>query len=454
MKRLSRLRANLPPSGPVHWLKLAALLTLGGLLFALELWLRGRRDLTGQVVGQMAAFGLFVPAAWITWRGLDLRWVGAAVVVVVAVGLRIAAFVPDPPVSTDLYRYAWDARVIDSGTNPYRYPTTDPALADLWDEEIWARINLPTWGTPYPPGAEASFYAARTVFGDGARATTMLFFVAEAGILALLLFVLVRAGLPPERLLLYAWHPLAISEVAANGHLDALAALAVAGLLAAWTARRMTLAGGVLAFGTLVKFSPGLLIVALARRGQTRLVAPAIALIGAAYGVASIGGVNPFGSARRLVQTFEIGSLESALSPHIGPTWTRALLIPAFAVTLIIVARRRHDSVEEVARSTLLVVGTLLISMTVLQPWYFLTLLPCLAVVSAPGWFWLSGTLPLIYLNGATDTLPDWVLPTLYVPFGAWIIWRAGAFLLGRSVRNPNPPDNSPGMNNLLAEHN
>jgi hypothetical protein len=282
VERVLRSRTNVSPGGRSRWLRLAALLTLGGLLFALELWLRGRRDLTSQVVGQIAAFGLFTPAAWIAWRGLGLRWVGAAVVVVVAVGLRGAAFVPDPPVSTDLYRYAWDARVLDSGTNPYRYPTTDPALADLWDEQIWARINLPTWGTPYPPGAEASFYAARKVFGAGARATTMLFFVAEAGVLALLLFVLVRTGRPPERLLLYAWHPLAVSEVAANGHLDALAALAVAGLLAAWTARRMTLAGAVLAFGTLVKFSPGLLILALARRGRTRLVAPAIGLIGAA----------------------------------------------------------------------------------------------------------------------------------------------------------------------------
>ena len=424
MREPPRPPAVEPARGRSPCLRLAALLTLGGLLFVVELWLRDQRDVPDQVVGQMVAFGLFVPAAWLAWRGTGHRWVGTVAIVVVAVALRGAVFGPDPPVSSDLYRYAWDARVLDSGTNPYRYATTDPALADLWDDEIWTRINLPSWGTPYPPGAEASFYAARKVFGEGARATTTLFLVAEAGVLALLLFVLVRAGRPPERLLLYAWHPLAISEVAANGHVDALAALAVAGLLAAWTARRMTLAGVVLAFGTLVKFSPGLLIVALARRGGVRLVAPAIAVTCGAYALASFGGVNPLGSAKRLVETFEIGSIESALSPHIGQPWARALLFPVVAVTLVVAASRRHESVEEVARSTLLVVGTLLVSMTVLQPWYFLALIPCLAVVSAPGWFWLSGTLPLVYLNGEADILPGWVLPVMYVPFGVWIIWR------------------------------
>ena len=408
----------------MRWVRLAALLLIGGLLLGLEIWLRGRRDVTGQVVGQMLAFAVFLAAAWLVWRGLGVGRVGGVLVVLVAIGLRAAAFTPQPPLSTDLYRYAWDARVIDSGTNPYRYDTLDPALVDLWDEAIWPRINLPSWGTPYPPGAEATFYTARRVFGDGARATTILFLIAEAGVMALLLFVLVRAALPPERLLVYAWHPLAVSEIASNGHLDVLAALAIAALFAAWTVRRMTLAGVILAVGTLVKFSPALLIVALARRGRLRLVAPAVGIVAAVYAAVSLGGVNPLGSAPRLVRTFEIGSVESVLSPHVGQSWARGLLAPIVLITLVVVARRKHESVDEVARSTLLALGTLLLSVMMLQPWYFVTLLPCLVLVAAPGWLWLSGALPLIYLNGDTGSLPDWVPPVIYVPFALWIVFR------------------------------
>lgn len=53
-----------------------------------------------------------------------LRWpgrFGMALVVVVAVALRIAALAGAPVLSDDVYRYAWDGRVQAAGVNPYRY---------------------------------------------------------------------------------------------------------------------------------------------------------------------------------------------------------------------------------------------------------------------------------------------------------------------------------------------
>ena len=52
-----------------------------------------------------------------------------------------------------------------------------------------------------------------------------------AGLLVLVL-ARMRSRPPLERVVAYAWHPLAVSEVAAGGHVDALAVLALAGLLA------------------------------------------------------------------------------------------------------------------------------------------------------------------------------------------------------------------------------
>ena len=112
-----------------------------------------------------------------------------------------------------------------------------------------------------------------------------------------------------------------------------------------------------------------------------------------------------------------------------GSSWARGLLIPIVLITLAVVACRRHESVDEVARSTILALGTLLLSMMMLQPWYFVTLLPCLVLVAAPGWLWLSGALPLIYLNGDTGSLPDWILPVIYVPFALWIVFRVATRL-------------------------
>ena len=417
-------------------MRTAALLLVGGLLVTLELALRGAHDLATHVAGQATAFALFLPAAWLVWRGLGIGAAGVTIVVLVAVMLRAAAFVPEPPLSTDLYRYAWDARVTASGTSPYLHAPTDEALEPLRDVAIWPEINLPTWQTPYPPGAQAAFLAARVAFGGGPRATTWLFLTAESATVALLVLVLVRLGRPPERVLLYAWHPLAVSEIASNGHVDALAALAVASVFAAWTARRTVVAGAVIGAAAIVKYGPALLVPALFRRGGMRLAAPAVAVVAAGYAVAFWAGGDVLGSAPRLLRTIEFGSLEPILAPHLGRPLAQGLLVAALLIVLAVVARRRHDDVDEVARSSLLVLGGLLVTGTFLQPWYALWLVPCLVVVAAPAWLWLSGTLPLLYLNGPDDMLPGWVPWVIYGPCLAWTTWRTVAIAAERRSHN------------------
>jgi Glycosyl transferase family 2/Glycosyltransferase family 87 len=408
----------------------ALLVLLGALLVALQIMLRGVGDVLTQVVGQSVAFALFVPAALLCWRGLGIGRRGLALVLLFAVAFRAAAFEPGatPPLSTDVHRYAWDARVQAAQINPYRYAPDDPALAHLRDEEVWPRINLKPWRTVYPPGAEASFLAARGILGTGVRASTWLFLLAEAGAVALLLLVLRRQGAPPERVGLYAWHPLAVSEIAANGHVDALAVLALAGLLAAWQARRFALAGAAVALGALVKLGPGLLLLALARRGGRPFLIAAAAVVAAAYLPYASVGAGVVGSIERYVTRQDNGgSLWLLLSPHLSATTTSVLLALGLAAIVAVAALREHAALEQVARSALLVLGSLLMVLDYVQPWHALWLLPFFAVAVAPGWLWLTGTLPLLYLFGLERDLPDWVPPVIYGPLGLWVLWRIAA---------------------------
>jgi hypothetical protein len=414
-------------NGRARLVRVLALFALGGLLLALQLRLRGDDDLSAQVVGQMVAFALFLPAAVLTWRSLGAGRAGLVLVLLFAVLFRAAAFEPtgSPPLSSDAYRYAWDARVQASGLNPYRYAPDDPAVARLRDEEVWPSINLPSWKTVYPPGAEGSYLLARGVFGSGPRASTWLFLAAEAAAIVLLLLVLGRLGAPLERVAVYAWHPLAVSEIAGNGHVDALAVLAFAGLLAAWQARRFALAGAAVALGTLVKLGPALLGAALARRGGKRFALAAIALTVLAYlpylsvGVAALGDIGRYVERQRFG-----GSLWWLLSPHLGHTGATILLAAGLATLTAVVFLREHESVEQVARSGLLVLGGLLLVLSYVQPWHALWLLPFLVFTRAPGWLWLTGTLPLLYLFGLDRELPNWVRPVVYGPLAAWALWR------------------------------
>jgi hypothetical protein len=400
---------------------------IGVLLLSLGLVLRGEADLRTQVVGQLVAFALFLPAAALCWRGLGAGRLGLILVLAFAIGFRAMAFEPAgaPPLSTDLYRYSWDARVQAEGINPYRYAPVDSALAPLRDDAIWPEINNPTWKTVYPPGAEASFLAARGVFRDGARATTWLFLLAEAAAICLLLVVLSRSGSPVERIALYAWHPLAVSEIAANGHVDALAVLAGAALLAAWQARRFALSGLAVALGALVKLGPILLLPVLARRGGRRFALSALTLCALAYVPYLSVGTGVVGSLERYVERQRFGgSFWPLLEPRLGETAASLTVALGLAAVVAVVALREHDSVEQVARSCLLALGCLLLAVSYVQPWHALWLLPFLALTAAPGWLWLTGTLPLLYLYGLEHSLPGWIQPAVYGPLLAWAIWR------------------------------
>ncbi len=397
---------------------LAALLGLG--VVGAELAVRGDSDIREQVLAQLLAFACFLPAAWLCWHGLGIGRAGLALVLVVAVLLSSVAFDPsgEPPLTTDTHRYAWDARIQSEGINPYRYAPNAPQLERFRDEAVWEDINRKDWTTVYPPGTEAAFLAARGVFGTGLRATTWLFLLAEAAAIGLLLLVLLRTGAPLERVALLAWHPLAVSEIAGNGHADALAVLACSGLLAAWATGHRALAGAAIGAGALFKLGPVFLLAALARGGGKRMVASGVATIALGYAVYASAGTRVVGSFFRYVDREDLGSLAwSALMPVLGREGARLLLLLVLLLVVVVVALREHDRVEQVARSGLLVLGSILLAAAYIQPWYVLWLLPFLVVTPAPAWLWLSGTVPLLYVFGIDASLPWWVRAGIYGPF-------------------------------------
>src|SRR4030095_5391828 len=78
--------------------------------------------------------------------------------------------------------------------------------------------------------------------------------------------LLASFGLARQRALIYAWHPLAVWEVAGSGHLDALAIAFLAAALLARRKNREPLTGFLLACATSVKLFPAVLFPALYRR--------------------------------------------------------------------------------------------------------------------------------------------------------------------------------------------
>jgi Glycosyl transferase family 2 len=152
----------------------------------------------------------------------------------------------------------------------------------------------------------------------------------------------------------------------------------------------------------------------------------------AAVGVAALAylpylsvGADVVGSIGRYVDRQHFGgSLWPLISDHLSDTATRAVLALGLAAVVAVVALREHDALEQVARSALLVLGSLLLVLGYVQPWHALWLLPFFALTAAPGWLWLTGTLPLLYLFGLERELPEWVRPVVYGPLALCVAWR------------------------------
>lgn len=200
---------------------------------------------------------LYITAVVVIRRPVPAR--AFALIVAVAVVLRIIASASPIFLSTDIFRYVWDGRVQAAGINPYRYVPNDPALTALRDAAIWPNINRATKAhTIYPPVAQWIYLTAQ--LGGSNRIAMKAMMILLEAIGAYALYRVLRArGQPRERLLAYLWHPLPIWEIAGSGHIDAALVAFVALALWAWTAGRQRWVGIALAAAALVKFFPVIL---------------------------------------------------------------------------------------------------------------------------------------------------------------------------------------------------
>src|SRR5215470_11714838 len=104
--------------------------------------------------------------------------------VAVAALCRVALFPSTPTLSTDAYRYVWDARVASAGLSPYAAAPNAPELAHLRDTVVYPRLNHPTWRTIYPPGAQFFFRAVYALVPDSVMAMKTAIALAELATLA------------------------------------------------------------------------------------------------------------------------------------------------------------------------------------------------------------------------------------------------------------------------------
>jgi hypothetical protein len=340
------------------------------------------------------------------------------IVLATAIAMRIPALLGPPFLSSDMYRYVWDGRVQVAGINPYRYLPADPALQSLRDDTVYPLINRKaTAHTIYPPAAQIVFQAVARL-SDSVLAMKLAMVGFEALACFAVLRLLALAHLPPERVLIYAWNPLAVWAFAGNGHVDAIAIglLAVALLLRA--VKRDAWVGLVFGAAVLVKFLPAAVAPALWRReAPWRMPLVAAATIAALYllyssvGWQVLGFLPGYFGDEDLTQGTGIWLL-AGLGHLVPPT---PLLAKVYAVAALIglgslaawIAFRPRATVNDVPGNDVqricgdaaLLAAALTVVISPHYPWYFVWVaLPC-CVCARWSIIWLGVAPVLLYLD-------------------------------------------------------
>ena len=327
-----------------------------------------------------------------------------------------------PLFEDDYFRYLWDGyRFAGTGT-PCGWASADSfadASVPAAFQRILDQVNYPDVPTIYGPTTEYIFLLAHFL-GPGSLAALQFILI---GVDILLIRLLLGAA-PPAFVLLYAWCPLVVKEIAFTAHPDGLGVCLLMGAVLLrrresvnWAAVCLALAAGAKIFALL------LVPFVLARTG----IRPWIIFLGVLAVLVVFAATWEFNSALFAV----VNSAFSATNAK--------LLIGAGLLALGIAYWHRYcgGPAGEIPRGDW-VYGVFLVWMPVINPWYVLWVLP-FAVIYPSCWAWTAASaLLLAYVTGINlgdlemDAFahPAWVRP---LEFGS--IFAALAFDLWRRSR-------------------
>jgi hypothetical protein len=349
--------------------------------------------------------------------------------------MRVGLLFVEPYLSTDIYRYIWDGRVQASGINPYRYVPSAAEVSYLRDTAIFPSINRADYAvTIYPPAAQAIFLAV-TRLGESVVAMKAGLLAFEAATIALLLALLGRLGMPPTRIVAYAWHPLPIWEIAGSGHVDiAMCALLMGGLLLFLRGRTL-LAGVAVTLGALVKPTALLALPVLWRPWSWRL--PLVVMLTAilAYlpylsvGSGVLGYLWGYIDEEGLMSGRGFSALwlmERFTGPVPGAAHAYVAIAALVMVCLsVAVAFRKDRSPQTSVASLSWLLVIFLVVVSPHYPWYFLVLAALLVIYpSATAWV-LTLACPLLY-----DVVGGSLWPNYDIRIGAFTLATVAALAL------------------------
>jgi len=295
----------------------------------------------------------------------------------------------------DIYRYIWDGKMLINAVNPFQYPPDANALQSLRDAHIWPLINYKHVPTIYPPFAQALFALAYRLFPESVVGMKFLIITVNF-ILILFLCRLLRAmGISRNRVLIYAWNPLVLKEIANSGHMDPLPACLLLGSILMLLYKRRFAAILLYGLSFLSKFYPALLLPLYWKRTGWRgiflfsflILIFYLPFLGNTDGTLVFKGLAAF--AGRWLFNPGLYSLTWGLASSFTAHPALAAKILHGLVLLGVIGYTYWKDDKSPARllwSAFVIFGALILLSPVVNVWYLICLIPFLCFFPSPPW--------------------------------------------------------------------
>jgi hypothetical protein len=326
-------------------------------------------------------------------------WIELGIILGAALIYR-AVLLPLPPgLSRDSWRYLWDARVTLHGYSPYVYPPNAKIFVPLQHDQIFANMRYRDAPTIYPPAAQAVYLLSYLLAPSNLFVLKGLFIGFDMVTCVSLVLLLIKRGLDPRRVVMYAWCPLPIVEFAIQGHVDVITVpFLLLTVLCALSNRRgaRVLTGLLIGIATLTKLYPIFLLIVVVRRRDWALVVTCLLTIIAGYvpyyilGNGQIFGffssyASEQGGNGGIIQVviYNFYALHHAkLSAIITVEHGVDVIVVAIASLVVFFLRVRERISMEAA--SIVLIGVIFAISSHVFPWYVTALLPWIAVLFGP----------------------------------------------------------------------
>jgi alpha-1,6-mannosyltransferase len=407
-------------------------------------------------------------------RGAYAPWQGKThllLVVVFGLAMRLPLLGSTPILEDDYHRYLWDGAVTASGENPFAYSPQEVMEGKSKNQEIPAvltrlaiegeqtiqAINHPTIRTIYPPVAQAAFALAYHMKPWSLFAWRLLLLGFDMLTLFLLYLLIKRLHLPMIGLLLYWWNPLLLKEIYNSAHMDILLVPFVLG--AVWTAlnRRWIFTSMLIALSVGLKVWPVLLLPVLFRpvlkKPKYLLSSAAVFVLLLAFmflpihitGLDSSSGFTVYSGTWEINDAFFMALLWLIRSVSSGDGFfaTRIIVMGILSMLLFMLCQKPMRDEKELIKRALWVVAALFLLSPAQFPWYYVWVLPWLALAPRVSLLLLSLLLPLYYMrfyckaHELTYVFDHYLVWLEYVP--VWILLGIEGYKQGTGRERSRP---------------